>query len=135
MSSNFFGGTFTARPGAGESGTLGHVASANIHGGVFSSVDDDRPFEIDALNNSTVNFFGSGFETAELYPGAFRLTGILSDGSPLDVLASGNFVLHEIPEPSGIWLAALAFLLVSMARKRETAMRETSLHSRLIEDR
>jgi hypothetical protein len=86
----------------------------NLYGGAFDKAGDGATLIAD--NNGTINVFGSDFVLGP--PGdAFRsLTGILSDGTPIDVYVynysttpgPAQVILHTVPEPSASTLFVIA---------------------------
>jgi hypothetical protein len=89
-------------------------STVNIYGGQFSPIlEVDVAFE--ALDQAIINVFGF-----DLAIDNGRLTGRLSDSSPLDhgVLTqeNGRILLHNVPEPSSVLMAIP--VLVTMLRHR-----------------
>jgi hypothetical protein len=109
---DILGGTFTSNARGIEA--YGN-AVVNVRGGSFSF-----PFLTDVLpgfhggGNGQIKVFGNNFalDSMAVGPGFIphngTLTGVLADGTPLNVLATGRVFL--IPEPAG-WLLALAAFL------------------------
>jgi hypothetical protein len=116
---DIFGGTFTSNKRAIEA--LGE-AIVNIRGGIF-----DFPSDMQTLSGfhtgdtGRINVFGANFALdgvpvgSGFIPHDGVLTGVLADGAPLHVLATGRVYL--LPEPAGWLLAAVAAVFVARASK------------------
>jgi len=105
-------------PGSQWSVQTMSTARLDIKGGTFNG-----PFAIG--QNSLVNVYGLGLSYSGVN-GDF-LTGTLQDGSPIHVAVSrsdqGQLILHQVPEPSTVALAAIgliAFAGFAVRRRRAT---------------
>jgi hypothetical protein len=89
-------------------------AVVNVRGGSFSFPFNMRTRSGFNGAGGLIKVFGDSFALdgmpvgAGFIPRDGRLTGVLADGTPLDVLAQGTVFL--VPEPAG-WLLALAAFL------------------------
>jgi hypothetical protein len=94
-----------------------HNANISIYGGEIRKL----PW---ALENGIIDFYGRGLALLPVMGSDddFTLTGELADGTAIEVavLVQGNGLirLHEVPEPSGIWLLCIgAATLVNRLRR------------------
>jgi hypothetical protein len=116
---NIYGGRFGASIAVGDS------AVVNLYGGRFDKAGDGASlvYSVDGV----INVFGTEFSYGPLLQGGGRnLTGVLSDGSLLDVelypypqtLGTGRVVLHTVPEPNAATLLATAVSSIVVFRCR-----------------
>jgi hypothetical protein len=118
---DILGGTFTSyRRGLDVLGN----AVVNVRGGTFNlpTFNDQGLGGFFAEGNGLLNVFGGSFalDGSPVAPGFIphtgRLTGILADGTPLDVLAAGRVFL--VPEPAAWLLLVSGAVGIAAATKR-----------------
>ena len=98
------------------------IGRINIYGGRFQT-PPDSPYtsSLNASVDGFIHVYGTDLalaeETADSISG-LKLKGTLADGTPIDIWARGNIVLHEIPEPCTGGLLCIPLVMLAATRLR-----------------